>query len=87
MSPLLLSAWPPDCQEASRCGTSTLVVATLFNNNGHEPLLELQKSLILCLVPVHLKFLPHDQTILEVWQNHTIIKGEKEMFILITPWP
>jgi hypothetical protein len=51
-----------------------MIAATLFCNNSHKPLLKLQKSLPLHLVPVRLKVPPHLQTVLEAWQDHTIIK-------------
>jgi hypothetical protein len=45
-----------------------MIAATLARNETNKPLLKLQKSLPLCLVPVRLKVPPHHQTVLEVWQ-------------------
>jgi hypothetical protein len=51
-----------------------MIAGTAARYETNKPLLKLQKSLPLCLVPVRLKVPSHHQTVLEVWQDHTIIK-------------
>ena len=54
-----------------------MIPAPLTRYQPHKPLLKFQKGLPKGQIPARFKVPPHHQAILKVWEDHTIIEGEK----------